>query len=53
MASYTEKDSNLATDNGIYETNNFIVSFADCDLPNRNCKEEMRPWLQKLHGIEI
>jgi hypothetical protein len=53
LSSYTQEDKSTATDNGIYEPGNFIVSFVECDAPNRNCRDEMRPWLEKLHGLEI
>jgi mannan polymerase II complex MNN11 subunit len=53
LASYTGADSKDATENGVYDEGDFIVSFGDCDSPNRNCREEMAPWLQKLHGISI
>jgi hypothetical protein len=53
LSSYTEKDKITATYNGIYESGNFIVSFGECDAPNRNCQEEMRPWFEKLHGLEL
>jgi len=53
LASYSDRDKAAAINNGVYEAGNFVISFTDCDQPNRNCKEEMRSWFQKLHQIDV
>lgn len=53
LSAYTEKDASTAAKNGVWKTGDFVVSFAECGGPNRNCHEEMRPWFQRLHGLVI
>ena len=53
LCSYTNKDKELAAHNGIFDSGNFIVSFANCDYSGRNCAKEMAPWFSGLHGIEL
>ncbi|KIW06242.1 uncharacterized protein PV09_02716 [Verruconis gallopava] len=53
LCAYSEKDKRAATDNGVYENGNFVISFAECDSPDRSCRDEMKPWFERLHGLEI
>lgn len=53
MSSYTQNDAEITGEHGRYEPGNFIISFGECDTAERSCRDEMRPWLEKLHGIEI
>ncbi|TID24279.1 glycosyltransferase family 34 protein [Venturia nashicola] len=47
LNSYTEKDHELAGEDGIWKDGDFMVSFPDCSEPPRSCKEEMNPFFRK------
>jgi mannan polymerase II complex MNN11 subunit len=45
MNSYFEKESAMATENGLYKDGDFIINFGDCDRGERRCETEMKPFL--------
>jgi mannan polymerase II complex MNN11 subunit len=52
MNSYTEKDSKVASDDGLYKEGDFIVYFGDCEKHNRNCETEMQPYFARAGHVK-